>query len=149
MFDDITYVSIGRQSGQDTITTNVYTKFENNPSRGLLVIALTALRAAGGGRLRRKTITSPDPSNTGDVNSLCVLLLRSQWTWYPNAAIRRWNTQNNFMLLLLWQFIKSASSAEICEGSVIRTSFVIYPLLQWRGVIFLCIQLPNSNAISL
>ena len=37
-------------SGQDTITTNVYTKFENNPSSGFWVIALTPLRAAGGGR---------------------------------------------------------------------------------------------------
>ena len=27
-------------------------------------------RAAGGGRLRRKTITSPDPSDTGDIISL-------------------------------------------------------------------------------
>ena len=34
------------------------------------------------------------------INSLCVLLFRSQWTWHPNAAIRRWNTQNNFILLL-------------------------------------------------
>ena len=52
----------------------MYTKFENNPSRGFWVIALTPLRAAGGGRqvagggrLRRKTITSPDPSDTGDI----------------------------------------------------------------------------------
>ena len=36
--------------GQDTITTNVYTKFQNNPSRVFWVIALTPLRAAGGGR---------------------------------------------------------------------------------------------------
>ena len=47
----------------------MYTKFENNPSRVFLVIALTPLRAAGGGRLRRKTITSPDPSDTGDIIS--------------------------------------------------------------------------------
>ena len=45
----------------------MYTKFDNNPSRGFWVIALTPLRAAGGGRLRRKTITSPDPSDTGDI----------------------------------------------------------------------------------
>ena len=52
----------------------MYTKFENNPSRGFWVIALTPLRAvgggrrvAGGGRLRRKTITSRDPSDTGDI----------------------------------------------------------------------------------
>ena len=45
----------------------MYTKFENNPSRGFWVIALTPLRAAGGGRLRRKTITSPDPSDMGDI----------------------------------------------------------------------------------
>ena len=59
----------------------MYTKFENNPSRGFWVIALTPLRAAGGGwraagggrraagggRLRRKTVTSPDPSDTGDI----------------------------------------------------------------------------------
>ena len=66
----------------------MYTKFENNPSRGFLVIALTPLRAAGGGwrvagggrraagggRLWRKTITSPDPSDTGDINiqGLCI-----------------------------------------------------------------------------
>ena len=52
----------------------MYTKFENNPSRGFWVIALTPLRAAGGGRwvagggrLWRKTITSPNPSDTGDI----------------------------------------------------------------------------------
>ena len=45
----------------------MYTKFENNPSSGFWVIALTPLRTAGGGRLRRKTITSPDPSDTGDI----------------------------------------------------------------------------------
>ena len=33
-----------------SLPTNVYTKFENNPSRGFWVIALTPLRVAGGGQ---------------------------------------------------------------------------------------------------
>ena len=32
-------------------------------------------RAAGGGRLRRKTITSPDPSDTGDIIIIKWMLL--------------------------------------------------------------------------
>ena len=39
-----------------------------------LVIAFTPLRAAGGGRLRRKTITSPDPLDTGDIIKLWLRL---------------------------------------------------------------------------
>ena len=69
---DLWPTTLKSKSGQDTITTNVYTKFENNPSRGLWVIALTPLRAAGGGRLRRKIITSPDPSDTGDIINTIV-----------------------------------------------------------------------------
>ena len=38
------------------------------------------------------------------INSLCALFFQSQWIWYPNATIRRWNTQNSFILPLLWQF---------------------------------------------
>ena len=45
----------------------MYTKFENNPSLGIWFIALSPLRAAGGGRLWRKTITSPNPSDMGDI----------------------------------------------------------------------------------
>ena len=53
----------------------MYTKFENNPSRGFWVIALTLRRAAGGGRLRRKTITSPDPSDTGDIMIMMMMMI--------------------------------------------------------------------------
>ena len=50
------------------MTTNVYTKFENNPSRGFLSYRVNTI--AGDGRLRSKTITSPDPSDTGDIISI-------------------------------------------------------------------------------
>ena len=35
---------------------------------------------AGGGRLRRKTITSPDPSDTGDIN--IANLIKKYWTCF-------------------------------------------------------------------
>ena len=38
---------------------------------------------AGGGRLRRKTITSPDPSDTGDINST---IQYKQTTFYKTCS---------------------------------------------------------------
>ena len=63
----------------------------------------------------------------------------------PYVSETYWTTSYFFS----YDSLKSASSAEICGESVTRTSSALYPLLRWRGVIFLCIQLPNSNAISL
>ena len=87
-FSDAVTLTFDLRPGKvNQITTNVYTKFENNPSSGFWVIALTPLRAAGGGRraagggrLRRKTITSPDPSDTGDIiNNIPPLVQIMAW----------------------------------------------------------------------
>ena len=75
----------------------MYTKFENNPSRSFWVIALTPLRAAGGGRLRRKTITSPDPSDTGDIiNSWSGL---QGLSWFRNEDPHIESTTNSTFII--------------------------------------------------
>ena len=82
----------------------MYTKFDNNPSRGFWVIALTPLRAAGGGRLRRKTITSPDPSDTGDIISNHMSSKVQSGITYPftnfnSCAGEVWEWISNFSTL--------------------------------------------------
>ena len=57
---------------------------------------------AGGGRLRRKTITSPDPSDTGDIKicafvqwpaflNICVIHLGITFTSFSSMAISFWS----------------------------------------------------------
>ena len=95
----------------------MYTKFENNPSCGFWVIALTPLRAAGGGwraagggrraagggRLWRKTITSPYPSDTGDTIIYTDMFLQGNciWKyvlWYAGHILRpQYNERNPWL----------------------------------------------------
>ena len=63
----------------------------------------------GGGRLRRKTITSPDPSDTGDIiNEMKMLyftpLLYQVWLKSARDSLREpWN--GNLIILMAWQLL--------------------------------------------
>ena len=128
----------------------MYTKFENNPSRGFLVIALTPLRAAGGGwratgggRLWRKTITSPDPSDTGDI---IITFNQTKTAYYQQRDIVMMVTcvcdnhqlyNMNFFILSIFMFFPSYSQ---------WTFFQTYqPYQSWQGSVLPCKQSADIN----
>ena len=58
-------------------------------------------RVAGGGRLRRKTITSPDPSDTGDINIWYLLNVR--WEDLSSQMMNIW-----YLLNVRWEDLSSS-----------------------------------------
>ena len=55
-------------------------------------------RATGGGRLRRKTITSPDPSDTGDIITSVRPLLFYLWSSQTRKYLRQWMNQETVVM---------------------------------------------------
>ena len=86
-------------------------------------------RVAGGGRLRRKTITSPDPSDTGDIIS------QHCSCWWPGfiapVAINSHNADPRTILSTPYAVLPLfATRFSACTGGI-WVSFIVPYLLNW------------------
>ena len=89
---------------------------------------------AGGGRLRRKTITSPDPSDTGDINMRCIFTHS-----FPKHQWKTWLKLHDSSKLKQQHFFSKNMAAE-CWWSIHKSvlSFFIY---RWQFLDCVCFVL--------
>ena len=88
-------------------------------------IAGGAWRATGGGRLWRKTITSPDPSDTGDIIMVCC---QAKGGGYSNNAFFPLYNGVGVTHIMAWQVWMlpafSASSASLIHWSLLTSTML-------------------------